>query len=427
MRQCTGFQKSPRPAAWQYAWHFLLTILLLQTFKPLFRNAGTQPVDVESGFWGYLYFIVLSLSSLFLFLFYFKKALISIWNGRLLWVFFLWAACSILWSVSPLTSLKQVAALGLIFLYACFVHLEFDLECFLAILFWALLVSLCLSLFVSVFFPELGITVVARIETGWRGVFIHKNYLGIFSSLNIMVILELINRKNGLLFKSVLILGFAVSAVTLLGSRATASLIVLAAVLLAKLFFRLLRKYHRKVSVFFLLALLAGIALTDFVFKNHREILIEYFRKDDTLTGRIELWSNLMPYIEEKWVLGYGFNGFWTDDNTSAQILRGMMNDWQVPHAHNTYLDLLLNVGIIGLALFLMILLLSLFRALKLFFMKGAGGSFFVSLLFFLALINISDSRFLRGFNIWWLLLMIAYLYLRESCKNEAGNLRHNL
>lgn len=427
MLQCTGFRKSPGPAVWRYAWHFFVTILLLEIIRPLLKHGSAQAIAPESGYWGYLYFLVLSLNLLLLFLFHFQNALISLWSGKLLWAFFLWAACSILWSASPLASMKQVVALGLVFLYACYVHLKFDLKCFLTMLFWALLLSLCLSIFVAVFSPELGVNVVARNVIGWRGVFIHKNYLGAFSSLNILVILELLKWHRGQLFKGVLFLGLAVSLVTLLGSQASASLIVLVVVFIFKAFIHLMRKFPRKAFVFLLLALLAGIALTGFVFENQREILIKYFKKDDTLTGRTELWNNLMPYIEAKWVLGYGFNGFWTDENNSLQILMGLMDDWQIPNAHNMYLDLLVNVGVVGLALFLMILLISLFRALKLFFLKGPGGSFFVSLLLFLTLVNISDSRFLKGFNIWWFLLMVVYLYLGGSGKNETGNLCHNL
>jgi exopolysaccharide production protein ExoQ len=70
--------------------------------------------------------------------------------------------------------------------------------------------------------------------------------------------------------------------------------------------------------------------------------------RDETLTGRTEIWALLIPYAIERSLLGYGYGGFWTTD----------MRDSIYSDAHSGYLDTILNTGFVGL-LFLTIFLLS--------------------------------------------------------------------
>jgi O-antigen ligase len=68
-----------------------------------------------------------------------------------------------------------------------------------------------------------------------------------------------------------------------------------------------------------------------------------------SLTGRLPLWEGLWPDVMKRPLLGYGYGGYWGPKN----ILRhSKANGWHIPHAHNSYLDLVLATGIIGLALY---------------------------------------------------------------------------
>lgn len=68
--------------------------------------------------------------------------------------------------------------------------------------------------------------------------------------------------------------------------------------------------------------------------------------RDQTLTGRSEIWKYLVPYAMDKPILGHGFGGFWTDAHREASS----------SHAHNGYLDIILNLGFCGLLLISMYL-----------------------------------------------------------------------
>ena len=69
--------------------------------------------------------------------------------------------------------------------------------------------------------------------------------------------------------------------------------------------------------------------------------------RDETLTGRSDIWAFLVPHAMQKPILGHGFGGFWTD----------AMRKSSSSHAHNGYLDVVLHLGFFGLLLFTIFLL----------------------------------------------------------------------
>ena len=72
-----------------------------------------------------------------------------------------------------------------------------------------------------------------------------------------------------------------------------------------------------------------------------------------TLSGRTLMWNASMGYIAERPLSGYGFNSFWTDKHIIAV---SSSTGEVVPAAHCDYIELLLGVGIPGLALFVAVL-----------------------------------------------------------------------
>lgn len=74
--------------------------------------------------------------------------------------------------------------------------------------------------------------------------------------------------------------------------------------------------------------------------------------KDSTLTGRTELWSYLIYYIQQRPILGWGYSAFWSGNNPAAIEISTALR-WDVPQAHNAAIGILLEVGIVGLAFFL--------------------------------------------------------------------------
>src|SRR5262249_50880953 len=72
--------------------------------------------------------------------------------------------------------------------------------------------------------------------------------------------------------------------------------------------------------------------------------------KDPSLTGRTEFWPYVIQSIMEKPFLGWGFSAFWSPLNLISTQMR---QTFHVLNSHNTLLELLLGVGIVGASYFI--------------------------------------------------------------------------
>jgi exopolysaccharide production protein ExoQ len=70
----------------------------------------------------------------------------------------------------------------------------------------------------------------------------------------------------------------------------------------------------------------------------------------ESLTGRIPIWTELAPFLTERFWMGWGYDSFWTPDHIDHVSTRV---EWGVREAHSAYIETLLSVGVIGLGLLL--------------------------------------------------------------------------
>lgn len=80
----------------------------------------------------------------------------------------------------------------------------------------------------------------------------------------------------------------------------------------------------------------------------------------ESFAGRTSVWADLVPYIRERPLEGYGYGGFWTPE------VRSVIADkegWDVPDGHSTYVDDVLTLGVVGIILHVLCLAAGLGRA----------------------------------------------------------------
>lgn len=110
-------------------------------------------------------------------------------------------------------------------------------------------------------------------------------------------------------------------------------------------------KRRQKVLGFFAVAsALVGIFLL-----TPNSVIHGVFRPEtiETLTGRTILWDFLLDSVSGHPFWGAGFGAYWSETNILwVQLFHG----WAAPGAHNGFLDVFLNTGIVGLAFVLAII-----------------------------------------------------------------------
>ena len=73
--------------------------------------------------------------------------------------------------------------------------------------------------------------------------------------------------------------------------------------------------------------------------------------KDITFTGRTYLWAAIWEVIKKHILIGCGFQGYWVISNKDLlELYKNFV--WLPNQAHNGYLDILNEIGIVGLVLF---------------------------------------------------------------------------
>lgn len=214
------------------------------------------------------------------------------------------------------------------------------------------------SLVVLILDPSLGLDPGGRM----RGVFADKNALGSLAALSIvMVTATQAEHPDGHLVERIVI--GIVSIVCLLLSQSASPLPSLAIAMIVLLLARV--PSARRTTAFGFIAtaavlLVAGAIVLDFSDGSPAAL----FGRDATLSGRTVIWSfSWQSYLRHPW-LGYGYGAFWTSTSPAAQFWS--YYHMNVPNAHNGYLQLLVDVGPLGLGLFLAALVVFIARGLEL-------------------------------------------------------------
>jgi O-antigen ligase len=144
-------------------------------------------------------------------------------------------------------------------------------------------------------------------------------------------------------------LGVAVVTLLLTKSATIAvALVIVAAVLGAVLLLRSVPVRARLGTAIGLIALAAAAVVTAVLARGP---LLGLLGRSDDLTNRLDIWDKVIGLAVQRPAAGWGWVGYWPPWVPPFNDLL-KVNDVQVMHAHNAWLDVWLQLGIIGLVVF---------------------------------------------------------------------------
>lgn len=351
-----------------------------------------------------------------------KKVVYVLSKDRFIWVLVGIAVASILWSFSPEMTLRRVIALVGTSSFGFYLATRYSLKQLLQLLSWTFGLAIVLSLFFVVALPKYGIMGGVH-AAELRGIYPHKNTLGkVMVPSGIVFFLLAIDDKR---HRLILWCGFIFSLVLLVLSNSKTSLINLITLLAALPIYRILRwRYKLMIPALIAIATVGGSLsiLSSMLFMDNPNVMLNLIGKDITLSGRTELWSAVVNKIWQRPWLGYGYAGFWLDLNgESADVLN--VAEWNAPNSHNGLLDLWLDLGFLGVSIFLMGFWTSLARGLTWMRLSRTSESLFpLMYMTYIVLANLTESTLLVQNQIFWVLYVaVAYLVLLqpEESKNK--------
>jgi O-antigen ligase len=137
------------------------------------------------------------------------------------------------------------------------------------------------------------------------------------------------------------------------------------------------------------------------------------FGKDSTYSGRTELWDFMISEISNHPILGVGFQGYWIPSRLKYKEIYDIFN-WLPIQAHNGYLDILNEIGFIGIFLLVAAISNYFFNLRRI--QKPHTWSIFIILA---VISNVSESSFLRVGEEVNFMFLFAYTYLFYSLLQE--------
>ena len=349
----------------------------------------------------------------------------SIWtaiSNPFVWILPGIALASFLWSDVPDLSLRKSFAVVQTSYFGLYVASRFSLKQQLQLLGWAFGIVIILSTLFTLAFPAAAIEAGAN-AGAWRGPFTQKNLFARLLVLGgtIFLLLALDSRRHRWLLWGGF--GLCVGLIFLTGSK-TALLLMLLSIVLLPLY-RSLRWKGTIVVPVVITAILIGGSIATLIIGNWENLLLA-FGRDATLSGRIGLWEAAIEKILAHPWLGYGYQGFWHEGGEATTIWAS--EGYKPPHAHNGFINLSLDLGLIGLFVFLSTIAINYIRAISwLRLGKTSIELWPICYITFFFMYNHSENTIIEHNSIFWTLLVTIALSMRRSYWIKSEEFQYDL
>lgn len=353
-----------------------------------------------------------------------KKIIRIALREKFLWILLIIILLSFLWSAFPTATLTNSIKLIGTTLFGLYFGIRFSLKEQLQLLAWALGIGILLSLLFIMLVPSYGVMGTGDVMKqellhagSWRGIFGHKNVLARLMVLSANVFVLMRNRSHKIPWVGWA--GLILSVILIIGSTSKTALAVLLMLMCLLPLYRALRWNNTWVLLFSIAIILIGGSAATLIISNI-ETIFNALGRDMSLTGRTDLWAAVLDKISERPWLGYGYSGFWREGGESDYIVT--VTGFDAPHSHNGFLDLWLDLGLLGLSAFFISYITVCLKAVKwIRHIHTAEGLWPLSYLTFLFLYNLTESSLLDK-SFFWILYVAVIFTMHKKSENSLNS-----
>ncbi len=322
------------------------------------------------------------------------------------------ALSSLLWSADIDLTLRATEMLAASTLFGIFLALHFSYREQLELVALALGIAGAASAVVAIFFPHYGV-MTGEHAGAWQGVFPHKNVFGGVIALAppACTLLTLAARRRTLAFVGLV---FSMGLVVMSRSR-TALVVAIVCVTGAALLAALQRlPLKRRISGFVIAAVV--VALVAAIAAYQVDSILSWLGRDRTLSHRTYIWGALSHQVRARPWFGDGYAAFWRPKHHGSGNLFPVYLG-NPGHGHNGFLDLALDLGVVGLAAFIIPYGWYLWRSFRLALASRAPLDLWpITFLTFFALRNLTESELIQ-YDIGWVLYIAVALSLQFEAR----------
>ena len=329
-------------------------------------------------------------------------------------VFVAWCATSVLWSDHPHETLVEVLTLALVTATAVVAANTFSAPCVLRGIIYGATAVAVLSVLKAITDPSQGIVNDQYANGALQGIYVHRNILS--SALVPGLVAAVCGGwalGRGRAVPAVLALGLAACTVATKSTTALAS--ALAAIAVAAGISAVTR-FPRGERLLPAIGVGAAAALAgELILQNFAAVVADAGR-DLTFTGRTDIWTAVRLRIDDDPWLGHGWGAVWTDGDPAGDFVRSYIG-YSIDHSHNGALDLMVQVGWVGVGLVVAVLLQIAVVASRTHLAGSTRlGIWPLASVAMFVFHNLSESQLTTVLG-WFLLVTVAVLVLRDAAR----------
>jgi O-antigen ligase len=267
----------------------------------------------------------------------------------------------------------------------------------------------------------------------WRGLTVHKNALGSVSSFAVILWFHAFLYRETKWWATLVGLSSSLACLYLSGSSTSlaGTAMVLVFLLLGKLTPPSMRRHVTPVmiSMFLLTILLYGLAAMKLVpgLNAFIGLATSAVGKDPTFAGRTPIWDLVKANIALHPALGTGYGAFWVgpfDTSPSYEFLKRLY--FYPGEAHNGYLDVVLDLGYVGLVLLGAFIVRYLVLSIRLLKIDRPQALLYLSLMIYFLLANLTESSWLTiGPNPNWMMVGLAVFAMSRQLIEQRLQAAH--
>lgn len=312
------------------------------------------------------------------------------------------AIVSSLWSLDPLLTLRRSLPFALAGLFGVYFAARFPQPRQLAILRLTMVTLASATIAIVFLAPAIGLDHSAGHAGDWQGVFTHKNACGRMMVLATAVVLF----GGRMTLRRLASLALFVLVLLMSGSRG--AWMIEAGLLLLWLVVWIARRtsaHGRLLLALAAPAVTGGLATLAMAYASR---VAAFLGRDLTLSGRTAIWEQVVHSIAARPLLGYGYDAFWRGMQGPSLEISAALH-FIVLHAHNGFLEIVLELGAVGLLLFC----LTAFRTARQLWPLWRSGevhriAFPLAVLFLVVLWDLDENTLLLYNGLFWILCVAS-------------------
>ena len=404
---------------------WVLIVLMIVPESLDYSNLSTVEAPTSGGTVSRLLWLALLSSGL----------IVILWRATLAWLltrslnffllaFVLLAAVSVVWSIDPtVTARRMIRVFTIVVASMAFALMGWHARRFQNVLRPIITLVLLGSIIFGVAWPDLAIhqDTTGVLAGAWHGLASHKNGLGDIACIGLLFWYHawLSNEARAL----TALLGGGLAAACLFLSHSSTSLVAMAFTLLFLTMLlrspRALNRHMPWLVTLFVIALVTySLVLLQILPGLHTLLspIGAITGKDMTFTGRTDIWDIMSEQIRLHPYLGTGYGAYWTgiEQGTPSYDFILRLNFYP-ESAHNGYLDVLNDLGVLGLAVLLGYLASFLAQSLRLLREDRIQASLYLALFLQQAISNLAESHWFSVLSVDFVIMTLATTALARS------------